>query len=76
MVGGGVRLELLADLEAVHVRHHHIEQDDVAFGALGDRQRFRAAIGGGDIEIFRGQPRFEQLNVGRDVIDNEDAGGH
>ena len=37
-----IGLEPAADLEAVHVRHHHVEQDDVAFGALADRQRLGA----------------------------------
>ena len=43
MVGRRVGLEPAADLEAVHVRHHHVEQHDVAFGALADRQRLGAA---------------------------------
>ena len=34
-MGGRIRLQAAADLETVHVRHHHVEQDDVAFGALG-----------------------------------------
>ncbi len=36
VVGYRVGLELAADLEAVHVRHHDVEQHDVAFGALAD----------------------------------------
>ena len=39
VVGDGIGLEPPADLEAVHVRHHYVEQHDVAFGALADRQR-------------------------------------
>ena len=76
MMGRRVRLELAADLEAVHVRHHHVEQHDVAFGALAQRQRLGPASGGGDVEIFRRQPRFQQLHIGRDVVDDKNAGGH
>ena len=35
-----------------------------------------AAVGGGDVEIFRRQPRFQQLHVGRNVVDDKNAGGH
>ena len=32
--------------------------------------------GGDDVEIFGRQPRFQQLDVGRNVVDDEDAGAH
>ena len=35
VVRGRIGLEAAADFEAVHVGHHHVEQDDVAFGAAG-----------------------------------------
>ena len=69
-------LEPAADLEAVHVGHHHVEQHDVAFGALADGQRFLAADRGHDVEILGRQPRLQQLDVGRHVVDDENAGGH
>ena len=34
-----IGLEPPAHFEAVHVGHHDVEQDEVAFGALADRQR-------------------------------------
>jgi hypothetical protein len=76
MMGGGIGLELAADLEAVEVRHHHVEQHDVAFGARTHRQRLLPAIGSGDVEIFRRQTRFQQPHIGRDVVNDEYAGGH
>ena len=39
-------------------------------------QRFLAAVGGEHFEILSLQPRFEQLHIGEDVIDDEYAGGH
>ena len=36
-----------------------------------------APVGGGQhLEIFGEQPHFEQLHIGRDVVDDEDARGH
>ena len=71
-----IGLEPAADLEAVHVRHHDVEQHDVAFGALAERQRLGAVIGRRDVEIFGRQPRLQQLHVGRNVVDDKNARGH
>ena len=73
---GRIGLEAAADLETVDIRHHDVEQDDVAFGAGADRQRLGAVRGGHHVEIFGGQAGFEQLDVGRDVIDDENTRGH
>ena len=43
-MGGRIALEPAADLKAIHVGHHHVEQHDVAFGALADRQRLGTAM--------------------------------
>ncbi|MHC2196102.1 hypothetical protein ACVJF1_008735 [Bradyrhizobium diazoefficiens] len=71
-----IGLQTAADLEAVHVGHHHVEQDDVAFGAARDRQRLGAVRGGHHVEIFGGKPGLEEFDVGRNVIDNQDTRGH
>ena len=73
---GRVGLQPPAHFEPVHVGHHHVEQDEVAFGALADRQRLGAAHGRDHVEIFGRQPRLEQLDVGGDVVNDENAGGH
>ena len=75
---GGARIGLQppADLEAVHARHHHVEQDDVALAARADLERLRPVDRGHHLEILGRQPRFEQLDVGDDVVDDENAGGH
>ncbi len=74
--GRELALQPAADLEAVHARHHDVEQDDVAQPLLADRDRVRAVGRGEDVEIFRGEARLEQLDVGKDVVDDEDARGH
>ena len=71
-----IALEPPAHLEPVHIGHHHVEQNEVAFGALADRQRLLAAHGGDDVEIFRRQPRLEQPDVGGHIVNDEYAGGH
>ena len=73
---GGTALEPPADFEAVQVGHHDVEQHEIALGALADRQRLAAAHGGDDVEILGRQPRLEQLDVGRHVVDDKDAGSH
>ena len=70
MMGQRTGLKLTADFEAVHVRHHHVEQDDIAFGALGDGERLRTVLRGHDVEILGRQPRFQQLHVGGYVVDD------
>ncbi len=71
-----VALETAANLEPVHIRHHHIEQHDVAFAALANLDGFRAAARGDDIKVFRRKPGFQQLHIGRNVVNNENARGH
>ncbi len=65
-----------ADLEAVHVRHHDVEQHDVALGAFADLQRLRTATGGRHVEIFRRQAGFQQLHIGWNIIDDQNTRGH
>ena len=45
--------------------------------SVGDaRKRLFAGEGGDDLEIFGRELCLEQLYVGEDVVDDEDAGGH
>ena len=39
-------------------------------------QRIRAVPGHDDVVIFGGESRIEQLDVGRNVVDDENAPGH
>ena len=50
--------------------------DKIKFGSLADGKRLFAVRGGDDIEIFRRQSRFQKLDVGGHVVDDENAGGH
>jgi hypothetical protein len=52
VVGGRIALEPPAHFEAVHVGHHDVEQDEIAFGALADRERVLAAHRRDHVEIF------------------------
>ena len=70
-----IGLQAAADLEAVHVRHHHVEQHDIAFAFAQIVQRLGAVRSRScDIEILGRQPRFEQLHVGGNVVDNQIRG--
>ena len=76
MGGGGVGLQPAADLEAVHARHHHVAEDDVEGSAGAQAQGVVPVEGGADVEIFGRQTRFEQLHVGEEVVDDQDARRH
>ena len=76
VVGRAVGLDAAAYLEAVHVRHHHVEQDDIALGLLAFRQRLAAAHGGDNVEILSRQPGFQKLHVGRNIVNDEYARCH
>ncbi len=72
----GFGLDAAADLEAVHARHHDVEQNDVGLVLFDAFQRLLAAERRDDLEIFRRQLGFQQLDVREDVVDDQDAGGH
>jgi hypothetical protein len=76
MRGLGIVLDAAADFETVHARHHHVEQHDIGIALLDLGQRLEPVERGDDLEIFGRQLRFEQLDVGQDVIDDENPRGH
>ena len=62
-MGERIGLEPAAHLEAVHARHHHVEQHDVAFAALADGDRVRPVGRRKHLEILCVEARIEQLEV-------------
>ncbi len=74
--GFGIRLDAAADFEAVHARHHHVEEHDI--GRLGGDafERLFATVCGDDLEILGRQLRLEQLDVGEYVVNDENARCH
>jgi hypothetical protein len=62
-----------AGLEAIHTRHHHIEQHDIHALAQADLQRLPRAPRRARLEILGGEARLEQLPIGVDVVDHEDT---
>jgi hypothetical protein len=73
VLGPRVGLEPLAGLEAIHLGHHHVEQDDVD-RRLADVDGLAAGGRRDDVEILRAQPRFEQPHVGRNIVNDQHAG--
>ncbi len=71
-----VALDPAADLEPVHARHHHVQQDDVAQALLADGDGIGAVEGCERVEIFEGELRLEEFYIREQVIDDEDAGRH
>ncbi len=52
-------------------RHHDVEEHHVALATPADLQRGRSVHGGQHGKVLGGQPRFEQLHIGKDVVDNK-----
>ena len=74
IAGARVGFEPAADLQAVDVGQHHVEQDQIGLLQLGAAQRLLAAMGLGDrIAIPRQKPGRAGGNR-RLVIDHEDFG--
>ena len=71
-----IGLQPLADLEAVHFRHHDVEQDHIDLGSIANVEGVAAIARGEDVEIFRHEPRFEQLHIGGNIIDDQYARSH
>ena len=52
VAGLGIGFQPLAGLEAVHPRHHHVQQDNVRHLGIGELERRRAVAGGQHVEIL------------------------
>ena len=64
--------QLAHDLDAVEVRHHDVEQDDVRPDLLGLLERLLAAVGGDDAEAFFAEGDRDELGDPRLVVRDED----
>ncbi len=73
MPGSGIVLEPAQHLEAVHVRHHQVEQDQIEFGFRQDLQRRQAAVRLDHDMAVATEPSRQQFAIGLHVIDHEDA---
>jgi hypothetical protein len=69
----GVVLEPAADLDAVELGHHHVEQDQVRAVFFCGSQGLLAVGGLSQIVAVHRKPRLEDVAVRVVIIDNEDA---
>ena len=70
-----VGLDSAEDLEAVHLRHHQIEQHQIEIVDLQEAERLPPALGGGDPVPVPGQAARQQGAVGLHVVDHQDVAG-
>ena len=68
-----IGLELPADLDAVLARHHHVEQDEIGRLRARRDQRLIAVLAVHDLVALPRQARLQDLEVGRIVVDHQDA---
>ena len=68
-----VLLEPLHDLDAVELRHHDVEQDQIGLELGRARERLLAVSRGDDLIALRFEPDAQDIQVGRDVVDGQNA---
>ena len=67
-------LQTLADLDAIHVGHHDIEEDEIRFFLFDEIERLEAVVGSRHADVFAFQLSLQQLDVDGLVIDDQDRG--
>ncbi len=68
-----VRLDALGDLDAVELRHHDVEQDQVGQMLLGGDERLLAVGGLQQLVAVDAEPRDQNVAVGLVVVDDQDT---
>ncbi len=68
--------QALDDFQAVHSRHHEIEQDHIGLEAAGFFERLNAIVGSLHHIVVFHQLLFEEVEIERLVIDDENLIGH
>src|SRR5947209_8626186 len=74
MRGVPVALDAQADVVAVGVREHDVEEDEVGHDLLDERQALTAVAPHGDGHVVRLQAPLEDVRRCRVVLDDHDAG--
>ena len=73
MHGAGIGLQPAADLEAVHFRHHDVEQHHVAVAIGADFQRVAAVGSRQHLKVLGHEPGFQKPDIGLDIINNQNS---
>ena len=69
---GFTRLQLAAGLVAVHLRHHHVEEDDVGARMIGYFQGGRTIRCHVHIVALAVEGPYQDVEIGRHIIDDQD----
>ena len=72
MLRPDIRLEPPANLGRVHARHHDVQQNHIRQVPLAELKRCNAIACSSDLKILSHEPLFEQLQIGQNVVDDED----
>jgi hypothetical protein len=70
VLGAGAGFDAAADLEPVHARHHHVEEDHIDALPGADVEGVRTVESGDDLKVLSGKPSFEKLYVSEDVVNH------
>src|SRR5262249_22703884 len=63
-------------LEAIHLRHDHVEQHQVGVNPLQFLERAWTVMGGEDLIRLRAETSFQQGAAGGVVLDDKNSGGN
>ncbi len=69
-----IGLQLATDLKPVLLGHHDVEQDQVRLVRARLRQRLLAIARGQDAIALAGEPRLDDVDIGRVVVDDQHPG--
>jgi hypothetical protein len=75
-VSRGLALDLPAHLEAVHARHHRVDQHQVGVALADHPERLGAIVGHEHVHVLGRKLGLEQRNAARRVVDQEDTRAH
>ena len=70
-----LQFDLGQQFEAVHARHHHVQQQQVGDVGQGQNQRLFAGTGGEHFVAIARQQRAHRPQVGGLVVDDQNAAG-
>ena len=75
VVGSAFRADVLQHLETIQTGHHQVQEDQVGLELSVGGERGESVVRHDELMAKRGEQRFEQRQVGRLVVHQQDALG-
>jgi hypothetical protein len=72
----GTCFQQAAQFIAIHSRHHHIADDEIALACFSESEGIGPIQRGQNLEILGSQSRFQQFHIRKMIVNNQNPGGH